>query len=713
MHAVTLSTEQIKKVIMEQSIHIDFFHIIIAGLPRSGKTALLESLFHPPSHPTSVINLYEGIIHRNNQDGVYKWTESAKLLTSAHALLMTLAHFFAKEHQLPNLDSQQEERGPVFDDPEVQKCFETTHKDLCKLLVEFESQDKVNELLTGSLSLVNVFDIGVNKAVYEFVIALGGRNKCLLFLNVLNLNKYDTDSIKKPINLQSPEYRGHYSDSQASMYNDHSALHHFVSRMKAAASRTSEPEAAVSTNTIVVGTHADKIGSDSDLRKKEKEVMDIIKAYGDDMGVPPTAYKSDMVSVNATDERSCERVKKSIIELMELNSSFKINFPVRFVFLHCILYNTKKVLMSRIEVTSYAEKCGIKVMEVDRFLDIFRDCSSIISSSDKEEFLYEYVILRPVKFLQDLDQLFCIASNQAMPANLRASTKFGIVAKELIWSLWPGSYNSSTSVSELYVGVLKSVGLLLGVGDKCFVPSLRLQHDLAPVKSGSLIIQSDVPLTPFSSKQCQFVEYLTTQRKNPLKLSEECPYYNCIAFSWKKAAEKGKEPQKADITIRFFQDYIEVSIKGLGKTTAESLSNLYSSLKTDCVVIMNKIASRKSHLKHDYTFHIPCPLSIGNVKSQHFIAFDILNTNVRELRCPEPKCRCVVSGRAELQWVRAAYQGPPKAAINEYGRWTCNTVTSDKAPLEKALLQRTLFSIALKKGQKSDYPDVKYSYRLS
>ena len=662
---------------MKRSIQINLFHIIIAGLPSSGKTALLQSLFHPPFQHASVVNLYEGIIHRNNLDGTYKWTEGTKHLTNAHGLLMALVHFFAKQRKLPILESRQEKIGVVFQDSEVQKCFETTHMHLRKFLIKFESQEKIEELLTGSLSLFNVFDIGVNKTVYEFLMAVGGRKKRLLFLNVLNLHKYDTDSILKPLNLLSPEYENRYGDHQASIYIDHSALHHFVSPMEAAARGVSDFS---TTNTIVVGTHADKFESDSHLRKREKEVMDLIKAYGDDMSVPPTAYKSDMISINATDEDSCERVKKSITGLME---NFKIDFPLKFVFLRYVLYNTKKVFMSRKEITSYAEKCGIYGMEFDKFLDIFRECGSIISSSNKEEFLYKYIILLPVDFLKDLDQLFRIASNQAMPPGLRTPTKFGVVAKELIRSLWQGAYDSSISFSELYVEVLESVGLLLVVEGKYFVPSLRLQHDLAPVKSGSLIIQSDVPLTPFSSKQCQFVKYLTTQRKDPLKLSEECPYYNCIAFSWKSATEKGKELQKADITIRFFQDYIEVSIKVFGKTTAESLSNLYSSLKTDCVVIMNKIASRKTHFK--YTFCIPCPYSSGNVKSQHFIPFNIPDTNVRELKCPDAKCHGVVSGRAELQWVRAAYQGSQKAAINKDGRWT-HSLVKGNPPIQRTLL---------------------------
>ena len=645
---------------MKQSIQVNLFHVVIAGLPSSGKTALVQSLFNSPSQPTSVINIYEGIIHRNNLDGTYKWTESAAHLTNAHGLLMALAHFFAKQYQLPNLEL--EKIDEVFDDPEVQRCFETTHIDLCKLLTEFKSQNKIEELLTGSLSLFNVFDVGVNKAVYEFLKAVGRRSKRLLFLNVLNLNNYDKDSILEPLDLQSPEYNGCYSESQASMYSDHSALHHFVSRMGSAALCVSDSATAVSTNII---THADKFGSDSDLRKREKEVMDLIKVCGDDLGVPPTAYKSDMISINATDEASCERVKNSIVELIELESSFKIEIPMRFIFLRYVLYNTKKVFMSRKDIAGYAMKCGIKVTEVDKFLDIFRNCRSIICSSKREEFLFNHIILLPVDFLRNLDQLFCISSNQAMPAGLRAPTKFGIVAKELIHSLWQGSYDSLMSVSELYVQVLESVGLLLMVEGKYFVPSLRLKHDLAPVKSGSLIIQSDVPLTPFSSKQCQFVKYLTTQRKDPLKLSEECPYYNCIEFSWKKAAEKGKEPQQADITIRFFQDYIEVSIKALGKTTTERLSDLYSSLKTDFVVIMNMIASRKSHLK--YTFCIPCPYLSGDVKS-HFIPFNILDPGVKELKCSEANCHGVVSGRAELQWVKAAYVGSYKAAINKEGK---------------------------------------------
>ena len=720
LFTVIFTGVQLKAVIMEQTIQLDLLHLVIAGLPGSGKSTLLKSLFNVGARSTLGINQYEAILHRNPlREEDETWMEGSKLQAEVHTILMALAHFFAKQRQLPILEAQAVKIGTVFEDPEVQQYFETTHECLRKMLVGFETKSSIERVLTGSLSLINVFDIGVNKAVYEFMMAVGGRNRNLLLINVLNIFKYNKESLLDPLDLTDREYKGRYTESQASMYSDHSALHHFVHRMEAAAlcldphtavedtasdkhgtksassvhSRSKNTDAGTHSesassihshskntnagtraesaslsnsysknpNTIIVGTHADKFVTEAECFERRKEVMDLIKAYSDEMCVPDSAYHPFMFSVDATNPEACKSVKRAIIELMDRNkSSFKINLPVRYVFLRYVLYSTKNIIMPREKLVEYAQKCGISESEITSFLDIFRDCGSIISSPYHWEFLYKYVILLPIDFLRDLDKLFCVSNNDSVPNEFRTPTKYGIVSKDLVRSLWQGSYSSVQSLSDLYVKVLQNVGLLFTLGDKYFAPSLRLQHDLAPVKSSSLVILTDMSLAPFSMKQCQFVQYLTSQYKKNISLNEDCPYYNSLVFSWKK------DSQEADITVRFFHNYIEVSVKPRNAAASENLSAIYSSLKTDCVAIMNRICARKSS---KYYFAIVCPYSRGNVKSQHFVKFDILDSKVHELKCPHCEGGAMISGKEEMEWVRAAYKGSWKAAVHRDGKY--------------------------------------------
>ena len=699
---VIFTGEQLKAVIMEQTIQLDLLHLVVAGLPGSGKSTLLKSLFNVSAKSTLGINLYEAILHRNPlREEDETWVEGSKLQSEVHTILMALAHFFAKQRQLPILEAQAVKIGTVFDDPEVQNYFETTHDCLRKLLVGFETKSSIEKVLSGSLSLINVFDIGVNKAVYEFMMAVGGRNRNLMLVNVLNLFKYNKESLLDPLDLSDREHKGRYTESQASMYSDHTALHHFVHRMEAAAlcldphttiedtasekhgtkstssshSHSKDPNAIVvgtptesssssssrskNPNTIIVGTHADKFVTEAECSERRKEVMDLIKDYSDEMCVPDSAYNPVIFSVDATNPETCKSLKRAIVDLLDQNkSSFKIDLPVKYVFLRYVLYSTKNVIMSREKLVEYAQKCGIAgESEVTSFLSIFRDCGSIISSPYHREFLYNYVILLPIEFLRHLDKLFCVSNDDSIPNELRTPTKFGIVSKDLVRSLWQGSFSSVQSYSDLYVKVLQNVGLLFMLGDKYFAPSLRLQHDLAPVKSSSLVILTDMSLAPFSMKQCQFVQYLTSQYKENMSLNEDCPYYNSLVFSWKK------DLQEATINIRFFHSSIEVSVKPRNDAASENLSTLYSSLKTDCVAIMNRICARKNS---KYYFAIVCPYSRGNVKSQHFVKFDILDSNVRELKCTH--CEGVISGKEEMEWVKAAYQGSWKSAVHRDGK---------------------------------------------
>lgn len=658
---VEISGEQLKKIILEQSVRLSVFHIAVAGLPYSGKTTLVKNLFNLAKlKDMPGLHLYESIIHRNLLDGSSMWCEGTKLQSEIHTILLALAHFFAKQHQLPDIasDSQhQHKKIPnVFSDTEVQSCFETTYQCVQNIMLEFGS-GQVENALTGSLSLLNVFDVGVNKAVYEFSMAVGGRNRHFILINVLDLFNYDKSALRKPLNLKDERYKDRYSEMQASLYNDFDALHHFVSRIEAASLCRKKK-----TNTIIVGTHADEC--DSDLNEREKEIMELISEYCIDMSVPSATYKSEMVSVDISKVESYQKVRDTITELLDLNKHFTIDLPVSYIFLRYVLFSTKKIFMSRKEVTEYAKKCGITdENEIDSFLEIFRNCASIISSSEKTEFLYRYVILIPIDFLQGLNKLYSVPEDETFRSDLKEPTKCGIVSKQVVRSLWQGAYDSSMSNSDFYVSVLSNVGLLTVLDDddcKYFVPSLRLKHCRKPASFGSLIINSNVSLTPFSGKQCQFVEHLTHHHKATIRLDEECSFYNSVVLYWKRNKE---DQQEAKIIINFFHDFIEVSIDFL--SIPKSLSSiLYSFIKTECVAIMNKISQRKDSLQ--YKFAIVCPKSIQ--KSPHFVAFEVLETNVEELQCS--KCSYLLSGENELQWVKTAYQGSQRSAIHSDSKYS-------------------------------------------
>lgn len=658
---------------MEQSVRLNLFHLIVAGLPFSGKSSLVNTLFGAPSSgKIPDYDLHEAIILRNEFCDTIHWMEASKLDSVSHTILSAFSHFFIKERQLPNLKSDCSDLK-VFDDAEIQGYFETTYKNMRQLLLDSNTSSQVENMLSSSLTLMNVYDFGMNKGMFEFMMAVHGRNRKMLLLDVINIEEYSSgEKLLDPLSLKDPQYKGKYTEEyEISIYEGRSAMHHLLLPMEVAALSSaktakegSKSQSQAPSNILFIGTHADKLKKPNECKST---VLNAIELYCRDMG-----YKSvsrilgDVIPVNATDVNDCKKVKSALLELIDANKSFSIDLPIKFIFLCYVLYCTKKVFMSRKNIVDFAHKCGIDGdEEIDRFFLIFRDCASIISSDQTEDFLYHYVILLPANFLRDLNKLYCIESNRSLLPEHKDSAKYGIVDKAVVKSLWQGSDDYSMPTYEFYVGALKTVGLLMKLPNgKYFVPSVRSIYNgynsnhtsYVPIRSDSLIIRcgTDVTLTPFSSKQCHFVKYLL-ERSKDFQLVEECKFYNSIEFLWKV---------KAKISIRFFHDFIEVYFdnRDISPSKAADLSSI---LKTDCVAIMNEIGSI-SRMPFHYQFCFVCPNSDLKPINSHFVHFDILNSSSEEFECKE--CKKIQSHEVKgVHWVRAAYQGPQRAAIPSTG----------------------------------------------
>ena len=103
----------------------------------------------------------------------------------------------------------------------------------------------------ASLTLLNFWDVGVNRAVFEMLSKVAGKFQNLLLLNVLSLEK-DCDDLYKP-----PYLGDTYPEGRCSLRGDDkrlmallTSLHYFV---RCVFLTNCEPQ-----STIVVGTHADK-----------------------------------------------------------------------------------------------------------------------------------------------------------------------------------------------------------------------------------------------------------------------------------------------------------------------------------------------------------------------------------------------------------------------------------------------------------------------
>ena len=641
---------------MTVSIRINMFHVVVDGLPDAGKSTLCHKMgvateAQLPSRPGPVhgVDLYEAALGHstlNNPDN--QWVNFSELKgrdgTQMDMLALGLLYFLVSQHRVPRFDSLTEIDSTLFDDVEVQEYFVEMCKFLQKISTRFTTEKgALEKLLTGPLSLVNIFSIYESKPMREILQAISGQHPNVLLLDLINISKYDRESLPKG---EDNRYYG-------------SPLHHLVACIEVVSH-----EEPASHRCIVVGTHKDKLSKEK-VEKQKQDIMKLVKTYASDIGVPAGVVKPEMMAINTKSIEDCKNVTALIVDLIDQNKQvFEVDIPLSFLFFRWYLHKTKEKFVTRAELVKRARKCGIDDREIDKFLAIFRACGSIISTELEHEFFHDHFILLPIDFFRELYKLFTMKEDGTIPREYLASTRYGVVSDRTLRSLWQGQAGD-ISVSDFYIKAMDNFGILANLGnDEYYIPSLKADYDMPKAPDAdSLIITTDSSYFPLR-KQVEFVKYFRTKKelndkfKFLQELSPSCRNYSNVTYF------KEMKNHSPVIRVRFLLQHIEFSV--LDKSFKEPKT--YSLLKTALVDIMNIVGSRSKSFR--FQFNIPCPNTKAKPKS-HFIQFEILDTSVEDIKCP--KCGLKLNPKDKklenrLLWIQAAFVGTPQSVIHPEGQ---------------------------------------------
>ena len=666
LSTATLEASFVKELILKQEIRANFVQVGIVGLPFSGKSTLLSHLLElkQPQEEHARIDLpgrlsvYEAVLMKDKINDKCKWMNSTKYDAEVLAVGVALAHVYAKCHQfLPFTgfpDFIETKPGvKIFQDPEVNSCFHESLKKLEDLMKWVVKHGKMEKLMTTSLTLMNIWDMGVNKAVFEVLSILSGKFKNLLLLNVLSLKDAQGDRLYQPPDLKvGSRYGGRYSHrgDDGMLMRLHSALKYYVQMVV--------PTARTPKSTLLVGTFADKLG-EAELITTRTRVLQSVKGRAEAVGVAE-AIRPEMVTINAQDRDEVLRVRE-VLEGMIEHGGFEVDVKLSWIFLRCVLFSTKKMFMSRTEMMEVARKCGLESEEeLEGFLKLYLSCGSIIySPSDEFPKLHEYIILNPIAFIEGLDRLYYAEQSSTVPDKLKTdvmATRNGFLSHVLASHLWKEHKENC----DFYLQVLQNLGLIVQVdeilkrpkaaGKTFFMPSLRPVPDATMPKedSNSLIVTHNIDALPYH-KQSNFIVYLMGFYKERIQFVPD-HHYNVIRFRW-------SDPE-ATTFVRFRGEFVEIGIE-MDESHPQSTHHravLCSILKTACIEIFDNTVLELPDLKYDLA--IICPNSKPPEKRLHFTPFYRVQNSSYRLFCTT--CERHIEG-ADIHperklWIQAAYQ---------------------------------------------------------
>ena len=658
--AVEFDASQIKNFILNLSIRANTLQIGVTGLPFSGKSTLLCSMLELKSQAEyakfslgeeSGLKLCKAIVLKDTVNSVSQWIPSTKEDAEFFSISAALAQACIKSQKFPNLISMSDitgrEIGLVFSHPDLDKPFCAILDKLRVLMMSLETKGVLHTLMTGSLTFVNIWDAGVNKAVLEVLPILARKlhYRNLLLLDVFSLaTDAAPDQLYKPPQLGNETlYRNRYTArGDDSLMNHQTSLNSLVQNIAVANDEDSA---------LLVGTNADQLTKE-DLKVTKARVMHSIQGRADEVGVADVIC-SRMVTVDGRDPKDASKVRAALERLIERNNRFENEIKLSWIFLRCILLCTKKLFMTKGEVLEISHRCGLEnQQEMEAWIDLFQSCGSIICLQRRgSPTPQDFIILNPLVFFQELDKLYYIDPQKDVTAELWGdveTTREGILSRNLAQHLW----GDREDCPSFFLQVLQSLGVIVKVdeilkeasGSCYFMPSLRSKHFQSHLSSdcSSLLITTskEVPL----HKQTEFILRLKRDYKHQNQIvfvPQKC--CNVLQFDWVD------QEVSANIHIRFIGEVTEVAIKvTLSQLPTDSIAEakLFSVFKSTCIDVFQEAMKDTQ-----YDLGVACP---NASHSFHVINFHPLQQDTH-LFCSICQAMVEVTGERAL-WIMAAYQ---------------------------------------------------------
>jgi len=482
-----MTPNQLKEFIFNRktTINITAGLVTVSGLPSSRKKTLLLNLlreeFHVQSEDPKVeeaaeFSLFELAAIQNKETHTWQWYPFTK--RSGYLSCFVSASKSDENRVNKEVFSLQHYKQYIFDNDVLDNYFHVLYQLLSSLYNgNSNTTIPVDQLAGGaSLFLVNVWDIGVNRAVLRFLMILAGylhRSFPILTLSLTN----DAKRLHEKINT-----------SDRSEFNNLEPLLHLYSRASF----------LLQFSHLGRSVHADQerekvsqIVATADTRNKPaeeeyKQLQDNISKTAKEVGVEALLHSSPLI-IDPDDLDDLKALKETVDKLIAKENWQKPGLPLSWIFLRSAFFKTGQLYIKKEELKECAKKCQISGEDFEKFLREFTGFGSIIHIPDIPV-LSNYVILNPVDFFHKLSELFYPRFN--------GDLKCGIASLSTMQRMFGGDlqffYDILTACDfavEIDSNRIEHDDTHLPIAEKClFIPGIRTKELAGKIRPGSLLL---------------------------------------------------------------------------------------------------------------------------------------------------------------------------------------------------------------------------------
>ena len=415
--------------------------LAVMGLPSTGKTTVIEKTFKEfiKLKPESTLKIDAYMGRKRNEQCLsiyelcmlgglphdqYAWSFATNRFGAIYSIVCSLAR------QDPSIAKAMfestEHKGPKrLIDQHIQWLMEQvrTHLENIK-----DERGKLS-LIQDGLSLINVMDIGVNRALYDFLSIMLISCRKHFRLAFFSLDR-DTHNLDKEPDLPHDRY-GKTNDDNIVMRQRPRVTYllHFATL------GYKKEDTNAAHKTVMVATkersfHTDMPTAPEDkLKQAKQEILEHARQRGVD------EFLKTWELVNLDDRGSLKNLGETLQNIIKDVEQFKVELPLRWIVLRSLVSSlnprhstqSKMIIVDKDSIISEAKHLKMEPQEVERFLITFTEFGSILYMPHFVD-IKHLVIVDIYEFAQLLHKLFYPSNPEAEYA--KRLLKHGIISLE-------------------------------------------------------------------------------------------------------------------------------------------------------------------------------------------------------------------------------------------------------------------------------------------
>ncbi|XP_019855169.1 PREDICTED: uncharacterized protein LOC109584049 isoform X2 [Amphimedon queenslandica] len=433
-----ISHEAFLNILLNEMVPVVTGLIAVMGLPSSGKTTVLESVLRQKielkpdanvgfdyylnrKRDEKCLSIYDLCALGSSQHNMYAWSFATNRFGAIYSIL---SHLVRRNPCIADIEFETTCQSPKYVtdmDKHVRWLLTRTQE----LIKSIQNDPGKVTLIHDGVSLINVIDVGVNKALYPFLSMMLLHCHRHIRLAFFSLDR-DVPNLEEKPNLPHDLYGKRRDDVLVMRHRSRlTYLLHFATVGYTQQQRNQED---VQNATVMVATRNESATDSKIVAEAKEKISQQAQSRGVDQ------FLKNWLEVNVNNDQSIKELGEKIEDLIKYKYKQRtLLLPLRWIVLRSLVVSfnsrgTKFMIVRRSFIIHSAKELNMKETEVDEFLKTFTDFGSILYMPQYDS-IKDIVIVNIWEFTQYLNKLYYPQEGEPYASNL---LKYGIISESSV-----------------------------------------------------------------------------------------------------------------------------------------------------------------------------------------------------------------------------------------------------------------------------------------